>query len=153
MGSTVPWNTSLAPSAQTLESTGLNTAMCEVLGEYRMSTACSCTDLYGARATTYVTTQPGVLTETGQYAYAEFHSTRPTTFSFTNTFTTIVMTEEGYRPPDNCCLDWCQVDADEVRILYWPVETNGTDGAKDGAASNASVTAGPALAVLDGMTL
>jgi len=143
-------NSSLTLQTATASS-GHNASMCGVHGD-DFSTACSCMELYNSRATTYDTTVTGALTETGQYAYAEFYSTRPTTISFTNTYTTVVMTDVGYTPPDNCCADWCQIDADSVRILYWPVGTNGTNTTN---ASNASVTAAPGLSgvVSDGMTL
>ncbi len=133
-----------------IASSGLNVSMCYPHGD-DYSTACSCRSLFNERATTFTTIQAGALTETGQYAYAGYYSTRPTTLHFTNTYQTVIMTDTGYIPPLDCCADRCQIDADEVRILYWPVDANGTNGKM----SNVSMTAAPAPSgvVVGGMTL
>lgn len=145
------WNSSLALPTTATPSAALNVSMCAVLGD-DFSTACSCTDLFNSRATTYATTVTGAMTETGQYAYKGYYSTRPTTIPYSDTLTTVVMTDSGYTPPDNCCADWCQIDAGSVRILYWPVGSNGTNGTE---VSNMSITASPEPfgAVSAGMTL
>lgn len=127
-------------------SAGLNVSMCGIV-----ETPCSCEQLFNERAKTYVTTVTGTRTNTGQYPYQEYRSTNPTTETFIKTLTTSVITESAYMPPDDCC-NACMIDAEEVRILYWPVETGGSNTM---AASNTSMNAGPTPAgfVSDGVTL
>ena len=52
-------------------------------------------------------------------------------------------------PPADCCLGKCTINADKVRILYWPVETDNT------FANNITkvATPSPYTTVLDGFTL
>ena len=87
------------------------------------STACSCSDLYSAHASTLISTfqdRVGPVTET------------LTTF-----------TDSSYQPPDNCCIK-CWISASDVQIIYWPVETAPPDW-RNGTATTSGWNATSAL--------
>ena len=67
------------------------------------STACSCNALVSAHAST--------ATSTFRYSLD----------TVTETLTTF--TDASYIPPDNCCIK-CWITANDVQIIYWPVETS-----------------------------
>ena len=88
------------------------------------STACSCSELVSAHATTITSTfqdRVGPVTET------------LTTF-----------TDTSYQPPDNCCIK-CWIDSKEVQIIYWPVDeptlqNQSANGTVNGNGWNATAT-------------
>ena len=104
------------------------------------STACSCSELVNSLAVTSTSTftnRVGPVTET---------------------LTTV--TDTAFSPPRDCCIK-CWVDAEDVEILYWPVETaysslgNSTVSAHNGTGLARRTISGPPGAysiVSDGMT-
>ena len=89
------------------------------------STACSC----NAIVSSVVTVAPTVVT--GMNSDGSLWSETATVKTVTNL---------GYTPPTDCCVE-CLITAADVQILYWPVETASTNNLS--TANNLSITTAP----------
>lgn len=97
------------------------------------STACSCSDLLKSAEATYGSTT----------TFTPYLASTPATIT-----TLSLPLPTSYIIPENCCVK-CGVTANEVRLLYWPIETDAKN-----ATSNPITTAPiPYTLVSEGFTL